>query len=55
MKMKIVQLETQSERSLSAKNAFKRYVDVTLIQTATVKAVLRELETGDVDLLLHSP
>jgi two-component system, NtrC family, sensor kinase len=54
MKMKIVQLETQSERSLSAKNAFKRYVDVTLVETATVKAVLRELETGDVDLLLCS-
>jgi two-component system, NtrC family, sensor kinase len=54
MKMKIVQLETQSERSLSAKNAFKRYVDVTLVQTATVEAVLRELENGDVDLLLCS-
>jgi two-component system, NtrC family, sensor kinase len=54
MKMKIVQLETQSERSLSAKNAFERYADVTLVQTATVDAVLRELETGDVDLLLCS-
>jgi two-component system NtrC family sensor kinase len=54
MKMKIVQLETQSERSLSAKNAFEMYVDVTLVQTATVEGLSRELESGDVDLLLCS-
>ena len=55
MKMKIVQLEGQSERSLSAKNAFERYADVTLVQTATVEGLLRELEGGDVDLVLCHP
>jgi signal transduction histidine kinase len=54
MKMKIVQLETQSERSLSAKYAFERYADVTLIQTVTADAFLRELESGNVDLFLCS-
>src|SRR6202012_66780 len=44
----------QGERSLSAKNAFKRYVDVTLVQTASVEVVVHELEAGDVDLLLCS-
>ena len=55
MKMKIVQLVGQSERSLSAKNAFERYADVTLVQIATVEGLLREIESGDVDLLLCSP
>jgi signal transduction histidine kinase len=55
MKMKIVQLVGQSERSLSAKNAFERYADVTLVQTATVEGMLREIEGGDVDLFICSP
>src|ERR1700761_2001817 len=55
MKMKIVQLAGQSERSLSAKSALERYADVTLVQTATVEGLLHELDSGDVDLLLCSP
>ena len=55
MKMKIVQLEGQSERSLSAKKSFERYVDVSLIQIGTLEGLLSELENGDVDLLLCSP
>ena len=55
MKMKIVQLETQSERSFSAKNVFERYSDVTLVQTTTVEGLFRELERGDVDLVLCHP
>ena len=55
MKMKIVQLAGQSERSLSAKSALERYADVTLVQTETVDGLLRELEGGDVDLILCQP
>ncbi|WP_263377548.1 sensor histidine kinase [Granulicella paludicola] len=54
MKMKIVQLEAQSERSLSAKNALGRYADITLVHIATFEDMLREIESGDVDLLLCS-
>src|SRR4051794_34947929 len=53
--MKIVQLEGQSERSLSARNAFERYADVTLVQTGTVEGLFHELQAGDVDLLICSP
>jgi signal transduction histidine kinase len=51
--MKIVQLEDQSERSLSARNAFERYADVTLVQTGTIEGLLHELEGRDVDLILY--
>ncbi len=55
MKMKIVQLEVQGERSLSAKDAFERYAGVTLVQTTTAEGFVRELESGEIDLLLCSP
>jgi len=52
--MKIVQLETQDERSLSAKQVFARQADVTLIQTASLDRFLLAAANGDVDLFLCS-
>jgi signal transduction histidine kinase len=54
MRMKIVQLEAQSERSLSAKEVLERHANVTLLQTASVRDFQRAADSQDVDLFLCS-
>jgi hypothetical protein len=50
--MKIVQLETQDERSLSARQALARQAELNLLQTASFEGFLLAAAHDDVDLLL---
>jgi len=54
MKMKIVQLVGQSERSVSAENVFSPNGDVSVVEAATLDAFSAALGDDDVDLALCS-